>query len=294
MGASGPDNNGGENRYFLAASGLGGLGVAARAFRASAAAAITELREEVHEAFNTAFNLNDRTGQTMRENFTMAVSSGQLSATQVSIALAGSAAALDVAAQEKREEKEKQAASDRLYQMLLDRMRETSDRLARQIREMESEFESRYGDAWREQIANQVLDPDLIPQQQEGESLADYRKRLEQALFDEMLNPDGTVKDQYKSGPNARYAEWARKEHEKKENDKDMKDLTDPSLTQEQRQERAQNIADKNDWNQIVLAKQALSQNNGGLGVIEEARDELRDSATNANSNISDAGFLMS
>lgn len=78
------------------------------------------------------------------------------------------------------------------------------------IANMEAGFKSQFGDAWLEQIALRVMDEDTIPLQQDGETIEEYRTRLKTTLIDEMLNPDGSIKDKYKDHPEyGQYAQWA-------------------------------------------------------------------------------------
>ena len=112
---------------------------------------------------------------------------------------------------EKRLRDQQKQASD-IIAYLLNHIQKLDEK----IREMEKGFEAQYGDAWREIMANEVLDPDLIPQRKEGESLEIYRERVEDRLIDQMLNDDGTIKSEYKDHPRyGKWAEWAETEFER-------------------------------------------------------------------------------
>lgn len=100
---------------------------------------------------------------------------------------------------------------------IAEQARRLSEQLARQIAQMEAAFEAEMGDAWREQIANKVMDPDDIPQRREGESMTDYRERLETVLIATMIDPaTGEIRPGYTNDSETkRYAEWAQSQHRK-------------------------------------------------------------------------------
>ena len=96
------------------------------------------------------------------------------------------------------------------------------ERLGREIAIVEAAFEVEYGDAWREHIANKVMDPDDIPQRRDGESMADYRQRLETVLIATMIDENGNIRPNYANSDDPdvrRYAEWAKSRHDKNELD---------------------------------------------------------------------------
>ena len=108
--------------------------------------------------------------------------------------------------EQKNKKDAKRFIDDILFQALLDHI----EQLNREIKAAEAELAAKHGDAWREELALKILDEDEIPLQKEGESIENYRERLGETLAAEMLNEDGTIKDQYKNDPAMRdYAEWA-------------------------------------------------------------------------------------
>ena len=108
---------------------------------------------------------------------------------------------------EERKTEERRTAQ---FVQLVEQMRTSIERMEADVKRLVASFEKRDGDAWREKLALNILEADEIPQQEAGESITAYRKRLEQHLIDEMLNPDGTIKDKYKNDPKyGDYAEWA-------------------------------------------------------------------------------------
>lgn len=111
-------------------------------------------------------------------------------------------------------EKREQTSRHLLLQSLYDYVEDMND----QIADMEAAFADQFGDAWREEIAMRVLDPDEFPQQEAGESIIDYRERLQETLVNEMLEPDGSIKPQYLNDPELnKYAEWAQTRHNRDE-----------------------------------------------------------------------------
>lgn len=150
---------------------------------------------------NEALHVQKREQQT--EN--VAALSGTLPEEHISSIMAR-ALAKRVKEEQKNKKDTKRFIEDILLQALLDHIEE----LNREIKAAEAELAAKHGDAWREELALKILDEDEIPLQKEGESIEDYRERLGNVLVAEMLNEDGTIKDQYKNDPAMRdYAEWA-------------------------------------------------------------------------------------
>ncbi|MEO1046383.1 MAG: hypothetical protein AAFX04_13150 [Pseudomonadota bacterium] len=111
-----------------------------------------------------------------------------------------------------------------------------SAQLDRQIAALEDAFEAEMGDAWREQIANKVMDPDDIPQRREDETMADYRERLETVLIATMIDENGQIRAEYADDPDtARYAEWAQAQYRKREVDAHLERRNDPALSDTER-----------------------------------------------------------
>ena len=158
------------------------------------------------------------------------VAMGTLDETQVSGILARAMAQLKSSASE-HERKRNQSAQDILQQALLDYIKD----LNRDITALERGFEAQFGDAWREEIALRVFEPDEIPQKHPNETQDEYRTRLEKELVDKMLNPDGSIKDKYKDDPNLRrYAQWAQKIHNRDVAQQLATELKNPATTHEQ------------------------------------------------------------
>ncbi len=82
------------------------------------------------------------------------------------------------------------------------------------------------------------MDPDDIPDRRDGESITDYRKRLENILIATTIDPaTGQIKLEYANDPEtARYAEWAKAQHQKREVDAYMEQRSDPALPSNERE----------------------------------------------------------
>ncbi|MEL6709051.1 MAG: hypothetical protein AAFP79_12285 [Pseudomonadota bacterium] len=113
--------------------------------------------------------------------------------------------------------KRRREEQQRIVLTLAEQAHRLSEQLGKQIAAMEHAFEAEMGDAWREQIANKVMDADDIPQRREGESMKDYRDRLKIVLITMMVDPEtGEIKPEFTDNPEtARYSEWAQAQHRK-------------------------------------------------------------------------------
>lgn len=107
------------------------------------------------------------------------------------------------------------------------------------IANREAAFEARDGDAWREIAAQVILEPDEIPQREEGETLGDYRERVEAAIIDKMIDPEtGNVKDEYLNSDDPRVkeiAEWAQEKYDEGKIRQFKQDMANPDLTDEEK-----------------------------------------------------------
>jgi len=138
----------------------------------------------------------------------------------------------EIVKSEKRDERQ------RIHLTLAEQARQLSERLGREIAAMEMAFEAEMGDAWREHIANRVMDADDIPQRREGENMKDYRERLETVLIAVMIDDDGSIRPEFANSDDPdvrRYADWAQAQHQKREVDAYLELRNDPSLSEGQR-----------------------------------------------------------
>ncbi|WP_298307638.1 hypothetical protein [uncultured Erythrobacter sp.] len=100
-------------------------------------------------------------------------------------------------------------------QMLLGMLDQRIADLADRIEIAENGFVEKYGDAWAEELALDILDPDEIPERNSGESIEEYRERLKPMLIGKLLDENGEIKPEYKDHPKyGEFAEWAKDQHE--------------------------------------------------------------------------------
>ncbi|MDJ0922265.1 MAG: hypothetical protein QNI84_14145 [Henriciella sp.] len=178
--------------------------------KAASSALRTQLDETLANSFRVATGSAE---QRVQANMVRQLWSGQLDPSQLSIRING--ADLIILRNQLEQSAARKSAENHLFLVTLNALQDQIDALGRQIDDMEADFENRYGDAWREDLALDILDEDIIPQRMDGESLADYRDRVEQALIDEMLDENGNIKPEYRDHPKyGEFAQWARKEWE--------------------------------------------------------------------------------
>ncbi len=181
-----------------------------------------------------------------------------------------------IKSQNKAETRHKQSVREILHYVLL----EYIDNLNRDISKLEAGFEAQFGDAWREEIALRVFGPDAVPAQRPGERIKDYRTRLERALREEMLNPDGSIKDQYKDDPELeKYAEWAQKIYNREVARAIANDLKNPASTHAQTHQLLQGLEEAQNAEQNTYAARELLGNeehrNAILTIDDNADDRV-------------------
>lgn len=204
------------------------------------------------------------------------VAMGTLDKDQVSGIVARALAKLKSGGKDSVSAKREQSTRDLLQQALLDYI----DDLKRDIVRLEAGFEAQYGDAWREEIALRVFGPDEIPQQREGESIEEYRKRLEKELVAKMLNPDGSIKDEYLNDPDLRkYAEWAQKIRNSDVAKALTNELSDPTTTPQQGQDIMQRIETERNSELNNFAADALEGQEDKKSQVLAKDDSLDDAS---------------
>lgn len=183
-------------------------------------------------------------------------------------------------ADEKR--KQDKRRDDALFLTLLDRARDWSRQLGERIDTMERGFEAEKGDAWREQIANEIMDPDEIPQRRDGESMEAYRERLEDALVDKMIDPaTGQIKPEYRDDPKLRsYAEWAQAKYQKRDVDAYIARRSDPSLSPAQQDAEDRKFASSATAVQLRDATIDLEARGDNSTALRGGPDDRHDKAT--------------
>lgn len=152
-----------------------------------------------------------------------------------------------------REKKRKQRHSDLI--VMLDALRRDLDRLEATVAAFEKRFEDRFGDAWREHIALEVLGADAIPQQRDSENISEYRERLEAHLIAEMLHPDGSIKDEYRDDPNtSEYAQWAQTRFNENRARSLVQELEDLNTPPERRDQLLDDFEARGDLEEMTFA----------------------------------------
>ncbi|MFQ3244122.1 MAG: hypothetical protein ACI9SP_000747 [Arenicella sp.] len=150
------------------------------------------------------------------------------------------------------------------------------EQLRQDIEELEAGFRARYGDAWREKLALKILDPDEIPQRREGESIEDYRQRLEPILTDRMLDADGSIKPQYLNDPELfDYAQWAQKNHHYNLAVGYVRELEDPSTTPERKEEIAEELKQNTDIETINYTDRGLTAESDAQRQVKDITDSV-------------------
>ena len=198
-------------------------------------------------------------------------------------------ALLDAATQAKPSDHKKQARSDKNGALWLDLIQRQIAELQTAIDDAEQGFASQYGEDWRELFALKILDPDLMPQREDGESLEDYRTRVEQALMDELLNQDGSIKDEYKDHPEyGELAQWAQWKYDEQQGQALKSTLSDPSLSDEAREQAVDDFIDGATY-------QRLNQEAAASALISDqllgAKEELKDNSAAVASKLTEDVF---
>lgn len=158
------------------------------------------------------------------------------------------------------------------------------DQLGNDIAAMEAGFEDRHGDAWREKLAEIILDPDEIPQREDGESMEDYRERVEYELVNKMIDPEtGTVKDEYLNSddPDVREAaEWAQKKYDEDKVAELKRSLDDPNLTDEEKRELIEEYNQSSTGSRMPLSDHMNPEQISEYGVSSEDDNNLTEVAS--------------
>ena len=153
------------------------------------------------------------------------------------------------------------------------------------IKHMEAQFDAQ-NEAWREELALEILDKDIIPQRQQGESMSVYRERLEVLLIAEMLNADGSIKDEYKNHPEyGDYAEWAQKNYHLNRARSFVAELEDENTSPERREEIFNELTQRSDSEERTYAARASThaETRGSVKAADDAhRDNIGDRVLSA------------
>lgn len=197
-------------------------------------------------------NLFDIVGGNAANERLLGLNSGSVESIQkTGIALART---FDEARQLEAERSRKSASEIAFLSML--------DQLNGQIANAESGFAGRYGEDWREQFAQRILEPDEIPQRRDGESMEDYRERLEQALIDKMLDDAGNINPEYLNDPELReWAEWAQWKFDQQQALELRNATSRPGMTDDEVREVTENFSETATFERLVTAQAEFSAN---------------------------------
>ena len=179
------------------------------------------------------------------------------------------------------EEKERRRRIDDVMMLsAIDRAREYSRELSRQIGEIEQQFEARYGDAWREEFAIRILGPAEVPERREGESMEDYRERVEDALEDRLLDPEtGEPRPEFANDPEyAELVRWAQMNRSRDRVDASVARadaiMSDPNATQD---DVNQAFEELNTINELQQADQEMTARGQAVDITAERTNEIRE-----------------
>ncbi|NQY41374.1 MAG: hypothetical protein HRT80_14895 [Henriciella sp.] len=190
-------------------------------------------------------------------------------------------------------QQKKNKPSNKDNTLWLDLIQRQIDELQTSINDAERDFAIDNGEEWRELFALRLLDPELMPQRLEDESLEEYRARVEQALIDEPLNDDGSIKDEYKDHPEyGELAQWAQWKHDQQLVQTLNSTLSDPSLSGEQRGNAIREFTESATHERVTQALTTTDENSAEGKAIDAAQDSLEDQALSKSAAVSENAFL--
>ncbi|PTN12497.1 hypothetical protein [Nitrosomonas aestuarii] len=166
---------------------------------------------------------------------------------------------------ESKQDQERKTKERRTAQLveLVERIRADMEQMKARIKALEDSFQQRDGDAWREKLALEILGADDIPQQESGENIEAYRKRLEKHLIEEMLNPDGSIKGKYQNDPQySDYAEWAQKQYHLSNAKAVVAELDNDSTSPQRREQILHEMKERGYAEEMMLAARTTTDQN--------------------------------
>lgn len=175
---------------------------------------------------------------------------------------------------EKRQNSGNKKNSEFLH--ILETLQTGIDRLSKAIEKMEADFRQRDGEEWREKLALKILGENDIPQRHDGESMDDYRARIERVLIDEMLNDDGSIKDAYKNDPElSDYAHWAQKQYHLDSARAAVSELENPNTSPERRDEILEGLERRGDLEELTFADRESTPQSEIHSQIKDSADSV-------------------
>jgi hypothetical protein len=218
------------------------------------------------------FNRLRRMEFTERENY---IHNGQLSGSVAGVIERNSVVNTSQSRHaEERKSKERKTAQ---FIELLEQIRASIKQMEIDVKALIASFEKRDGDAWREKLALDILGADDIPQQRSGENINAYRKRLEQHLINEMLNPDGTIRNKYKNDAKyGDYAEWAQKQFHLNSARAVVAKLDDDNTNPQRKEQLLDEMKDRGFIQEMVFADR-VSSSLDTQASVRDTRDSQHD-----------------
>lgn len=221
----------------------------------------------------------------------IALSQGQLDISQINRII--NEARTKDAMQLERDEKAKKEFSERLWRLLIDQLRKQIEALDEAIAGHRAYFQDRYGDDWAETLGRSILGDDL-PERLPGESDAAYQARIEDAIFDEICHPDGTLKEEYRDHPDAdRLEQWGKDRAMKRQAEADLENYPEHGSTREQFEYLAQAALGASEREADMISAQARKQG-ASIEVREAARIEANEAIDSAAEQKGDAALTES
>jgi len=161
------------------------------------------------------------------------------------------------------------------------------------IDKLETSFQARDGDEWREKLALKILDPDDIPQRRNDESIEAYRERLEPILIKRMLNADGSIKKEYQDGPLSDYAQWAQKKFDLNFMRGYVRELEDPNTLPERKNEIYDELEQNAEIQKLVFAEREAAAKSEVQGALKSVSDGVEDNFGEVAQKIDDSFYQL-
>ena len=212
-----------------------------------------------------AFNLNSNLGQ---KEALLGLDSGSADSLQ-SRGIALSKHQEDT---RKRAERSRKSNNDIVLLDMLEKARAEAAQVAREVAEIEAEYQAKYGDAWREHISMEIFGPDEVPERKEGESITEYRERLDREMVAQMIDPaTGKVKEEYADSPHKR---WAERRYRQLGVDANLEIAEDETRPQEEREQALKSIIDSGDEQRMGYAIAQVRQDSNAYAKLDDGLDD--------------------
>lgn len=202
----------------------------------------------------------------------IALNQGQLNLNQINRII--NDARVTSAIQEEQTAKSKENTSKMMFIALLDQLERDLERAIEGHRDY---FRDKYGDDYATVLGRPILGDDM-PDRLPGESDEDYNARVEDALFDKICNPDGSLKDEYKDHPDAeRLGQWGRARALQRSLEPAQSVISDPDASMDEKLEAWDAVQEHGDLAQIFEVIQSSSDgdtiDNAAKATIDETVD---------------------